>query len=739
MAEHAALLAVERGWFTGGVLRVDLRGYTPGRSRVRPEQTYAWLLRELGLTVKDIPPTIDEQAGAYHQVLDALAEAGRRVLLVLDSASDADQVEDLVPRHSAHRVLVTTRDVLSLPRARRIFLDALTTSEAIDLLSQLLQFADLQDPRSSEEEMAARLVELCGRLPLAVEIVAAILIDEPLLRVAELADQLSDSETRLLGITHSIGDINAVIDFSFRRLEARVSDAAALLPLLTINPGPDFHTDAAAALADVGSAAAVPRLRALRAASLLQHTTEGRWRLHDLVALYARELLTVDVAGPATIRLFDHYANTAAAADNHLHALPEQSAPDQFTGRHDALGWFDAERANLVATVAYAHRAGYVPHVISLASCLGEYLRWRRYLQDWVSVAVLAISAAVHVTDPLIVVSVWTSLGAALYESRRFDEAITAFHHARVLCRMLGDRLREGRLWNNLGLALRELRQYNEAITAHQQARDISHEFGDRLLEGQVWNNLGLALRELRQYNEAITAHQQARDLFHEVKDRYNEGMAWDNLGLALRWVRRYDEAITAHQQGSDLFHEVGDRYNEGMALNNLGLTLCEVGKFDEAISAHEQARDIAQEMDDRLREGQAWDNLGLALRDVGRFDEAIAAHKRALDHFRELGDRYIEGKALNNLGLVLRRVERFDEAIAAHRCDVAICQAFGDRHREGQAWTNLGNALNKSGQRDEAVHAWRQAVAACADTDNSELTALVQGWLTDLEPDDAS
>ena len=37
-------------------------------------------------------------------------------------------------------------------------------------------------------------------------------------------------------MTHGTGEVTAVIDFSYQRLVAR--DAAALLPLLTVDPGP---------------------------------------------------------------------------------------------------------------------------------------------------------------------------------------------------------------------------------------------------------------------------------------------------------------------------------------------------------------------------------------------------------------------------------------------------------------------------------------------------------------------
>ncbi|MGV9365556.1 tetratricopeptide repeat protein, partial [Amycolatopsis sp. NPDC003731] len=491
LALHAALLAASRDWFPGGALLMDLHGYAPGQPPVRPEQVYASLLRELGVPADQIPRTSVEQAGLYHRVLDQLATAGARVLLVLDNAADSTQVQDLLPRQLAHRALVTTRDVLDLPDARRVFLDVLSESGAADLLTRLLRADNLQDSRPDTDPTAvARLVRLCGRLPLAVRIVAAILVDEPALTVTALTDQLADAETRLHGMAYAGGDVAAVIDFSYCRLAAHAPEATELLTLLTVNPGPDVSTETAAAIADIPTAVAATRLRALRAASLLQHTPSGRWRLHDLLVLYARRHLAPDAADQAISRLLSYYCATADAADDYLRALPSQPLRDRFVGRQDALDWFDAEHTNLTAAVAHAYHNGYLDHTTRLAACLKGYLRWRWHLNDWVTVATHASFAATTLTDPQRRAVASNNLGLALRAARRFDEAITAHQRAVDIYRELGDDHGEGQAWNNLGLAMQEVRRFDEAITAHQQAINIHREVGDRRGEGQAWNNL---------------------------------------------------------------------------------------------------------------------------------------------------------------------------------------------------------------------------------------------------------
>ncbi|MFJ7211484.1 tetratricopeptide repeat protein [Amycolatopsis sp. NPDC098790] len=740
LAVHTALLAAERGWFPGGVLLVDLRGYAPGQVPVRPEQVYASLLRELGLPAEQIPGTSAEQASLYQGVLDQLAMIDERVLLVLDNVADSSQVRELLPRQLAHRALVTTRDVLDLLDARRVFLDVLSDISAVDLLTRLLRADNPEDTRSdTEPEAVGRLVGVCGRLPLAVRIVAAILTDEPALTVSALAEQLADVETRLNGMAYAGGDVGAVIDFSYCRLAARAPQAAELLALLTVNPGPDLSTETAAAIGGTTTAVAATRLRALRAASLLQYTSTGRWRLHDLLALYARRHLALDAADQATTRLLTYYADAAHAADDHLKGLPGQPGPDRFAGRRDALAWFDAEHANLTAAVAHAHHTGHLNHTTELAACLADYLSWRRHLNDWVTVATHAFSVATTLADPQHWAGACNNLGIALRALRRFDEAITVLQWAGEIYRELGDRRSEAQAWGNLGIALQEVRRFDEAIIAHQQAGDIFRELGDRHSEGRAWNNFGIALQEVRRFDEAVIAHQLAGDIHRELGDRHGEGRAWSNFGLALRAVRRFDEAVIAHQQAGDIYRELGDRHSEAQAWNNLGIALQEVQRFDEAITVLQRAGDIFRELGDRHSEGRAWNNFGLASQEVRRFDEAIIAHQLAGDIFRELGDRHGEGRAWNNFGLALRAVRRFDEAIIAHQLAGDIYRELGDRHSEGRAWNNLGAALQEVRQFDEVVRAWGEAAAAFDDAGDEESAAVVRRQLEKVGCDEAS
>lgn len=591
LARFCAAEAVERGWFPGGAYVVDLQGYSPG-GMVARDALFAPLLHHFGVPAETVPGEPAAQAAMYDQVLRLLASQGRRVLLVLDNASTAAQVDGLLPTSGDHRVVVTTRDTLALPGARRLDLDVLTVTDALELLDEALREHDPADERAAEAEAAA-LVGVCGLLPLAVRVAAGLLADEPETSCAELATELANTPTE--GFAHGETRVAPVLAASIDRLAARDPQAVRLLKLLPLHPGPDISTEAVAALAGVSVVAARTSLRTLRQAHLII-PTERRWRLHDLIR---RHLLDQDnEEGDAATRLLAYYATTADAADDHLRALPGQPVPDLFTGREQALVWFDAEHATLVAAVQWA-ASNDSTHTVLLAFALCVYQEWRRHFNDLLVVNRTALD----------------------------------------VCRKSGDRRKEGLAWDNLGSALEEMHQLDEAINAHEHARDIFQEIGDRCGEGNAWNNLGIALQRTHQLDKAVAAHERARDIFQEIGDRKLEGNAWNNLGVALRNLQRFDEAAVANEHDLVICQDIGDRHGEGIAWNNLGLALRTLHRFDEAIAAHERARDIVQETGDRHGEGRTWDNLGLALLERERIDEARRCFNEAAAAFAETGD----------------------------------------------------------------------------------------------------
>ncbi|WP_078894397.1 ATP-binding protein [Streptomyces sp. NRRL S-1022] len=359
----------KQGWFPGGVLFVDMFGYDPER-RLPPEQALDGLLRALGVSHEQIPPGLQDRSRLFRSALAALAGAGSRILVVLDNVSSADHARPLLPADGLTAAILTSRDTLDLG-ARLFDLDGVDETSAIDMLDRAVREArgpgDTRVPDSPDA--AAAIARSCGCLPLALRIAAALLADCPARPLSSLAQALQAQHLRLNRLRRQERCVRSAFDLSYERLDPL---HARLFRLLSLNAGPDISTGAAARLVAIDRHETEELLQDLARTHLIEPGRSwGRWRLHDLVRLYADEAGKVhadaDDRENARTRLYDYYIFHAAAAIHTGWSMPisraEVFAPPsvtdfRFSGRAEARGWLDGERPNLVAAVTASQAAG---------------------------------------------------------------------------------------------------------------------------------------------------------------------------------------------------------------------------------------------------------------------------------------------------------------------------------------------------------------------------------------------
>ncbi|QIJ60744.1 tetratricopeptide repeat protein [Streptomyces sp. JB150] len=688
LAVRAAHVAREHGWFPGGALFVDCHGYD--ETPAGPEQLLEALLRALGVAAAHVPGTLDERAGLYRSVLAERGRTSGPVLVLVDNASHPGQVRPLLPGHTAHRVLVTSRDTMPQLGAHLFRLDVLRPEAARDVLHRALHTAGPGDRRVADDpDASGRLCELCGRLPLALQIAAALLVADPGKPVAELVSELVGSTTLLDHLDDGERGVRAAFDLSYRRLDPQ---AARLFRLLALAPGSETSDEAITVLSGAragdepgagdeagagdgagdgdGSrlpsesgpepgAGAVPRRELnvlVRAHLVAPGSVRGCWTLHDLVRAYAldqvsRQESLREEGGRARARLLAHYQRRAEAADWFLQARAGRAPTSGFGGHEDALRWLDRERTGLVSAALWAADPAHARDGLELALRLHGYLNWRRY----------------------------------------FDDAVTVFRCAARTADALRDGLSAGKAWNRLGLALRNNRRIEEAVAAHTRACEIHRTRGDRLEEGLSWDMLGIALTEARAYDEALAAHERARELVRACGQPQAEASAWNNLGRTLFLLGRFDESIVALSRARDMFHAVGDRLRETTATNNLGRSFRETGRLEEALAAHTAARAVFEELGTRERLATAWNDSGTALAALGRCGEAVDAHLTAVREYEDLRDRHRQAQADNDLGITLRRAGRHAEARDAHLEALRLFRELADLHGERETLELLG------------------------------------------------
>jgi Domain of unknown function (DUF4062) len=291
--------------FPDGQLYVNLRGFDPAGPPVTPAEAVRGFLDAFEVPAAPIPASLESQAARYRSLL-----AGRRVLVLLDNAHDADQVRPLLPGSPGCSVVVTSRNRLSsliADGAHPLTVGLFTEADARQMLTRRLG----EDRVAAQPQAVQQIIARCARLRLALSIVAARAAAHPDFPLTALAEELRDAEGRL----QALDRVTAVFSWSYRQLS---DPAARLFRLLGLHPGPDITAPAAASLAAVPLAAVRPMLAELADANLITEHTPGRFTFHDLLRAYATTQTRTHDPGSdrnaALERILDHYLHTAQAA-----------------------------------------------------------------------------------------------------------------------------------------------------------------------------------------------------------------------------------------------------------------------------------------------------------------------------------------------------------------------------------------------------------------------------------------
>ncbi|HEX7302646.1 AfsR/SARP family transcriptional regulator [Lentzea sp.] len=568
LAVRAAHRLVQR--YPDVQLWADLHGFDPDELPADPSAVLESFLRLLGVPGGQIPESLEARAALYRDRL-----AGKRALVLLDNAAGEDQVRPLLPGGSTCMVLVTSRrTLLRLDGVRSLLLDVFTPGEAVALLSRIAG-ADRVD---ADRDAAQRVAELCGHLPIAVALAAKRLARRPQWTVLDLVSQLERG-----------GGLGArgVFDLSYQALP---ENQRRLFRLLGLHPGEDVTADSAAALAGLTSYEAGDLLETLLDEHLLQQHTPGRYGLHDLLRAYAVDQVTAAEPPPARAlarrRVLDWYVHTSWESAQQLNPQrkldisPADPAvhPRTFADRDSALLWCDTERANLVAAIRDAAEHDLPEHSWTLAQCLWDFFNLRKHWADWIDTHGVALAAARSAGDHAAEGRMLITLGIALREVRRHDEAVDCYQQALAIFHALGDRSREEPTWNNLGIVHMVEGRTDEALACFEQSAAIARELGNPHSEAVTLNNIALLHADAGRFDVALARYQRALEIRREAEDPYSEAILLNNIGEVHRGLHDFPQAVSHVERALETFRAIGDLYGQAESLDNLGLALDGLG-----------------------------------------------------------------------------------------------------------------------------------------------------------------
>ena len=602
LALHWAHQVADR--FPDGQLYVNLRGHGPSGSPLMPAEAIRGFLFALGVSAGDIPPEPDAQTALYRTLL-----AGRKMLIVLDSARDADQIRPLLPGTAGCLVLVTSRSKLTglvaADGAQPLTVDLFGDGEARDLLTRRVGHKRVR----AEPAAVSQLVRLSAGLPLALSIVAARAAARPMMPLAELSRELADAQGRLdaLDAGDPVASIRAVFSWSCQQLS---EPAARLFRLLGLHAGPDVTIPAAASLAAVTPAGAAAAVAELADAHLIAEHAPGRYAFHDLLRAYAADLARStdpeSARRDAVYRVLDHYLHTACAGTRLLNPLrpllpvgPSRPgvSPEILAGAAGARLWFAAERQVLLAAINQAVEAGFDSYAWQLPWAVWLFFDREGYWHDQEAIQLTAIAAARRLGDKAAQAHVYRDLSATYSRLGQLAEARVYCTRALDLHHELGDRLGEARAHNDIMILAEQQGRHAEALGHAQLALSLYQDEGYEPGVAKMLNGVGWMHAQLGEYEQALEVCQQALSMNRDRGDPLNEAATWDSVGYVLFHLGRLDEAITHIRTALHTVEGMAAGYYQTTWLVHLGDAYHAVGDLDQAREAWEQALAILEHL----------------------------------------------------------------------------------------------------------------------------------------------
>jgi tetratricopeptide (TPR) repeat protein len=646
LAVEAAHRTRDLGWFIGGTFFIDMRGYSGNDADLGPVDAAALLLRHLGTAEGDIPSDGDDVLALWQARADHLTGHGRPLLIVLDNVSSAGQILPLVPARPHHRIVITSRHFLASIPGRHIDLSELSRSNSAQVLDQTLRIARPEDSRVTDApEHAERIGELCGGLPLALHIVAALLRMEPHRPLAGVVEELADTRSRLDALAYEDVDalgnpmaVRAAFALSYRRLAP--SDARAFR-LLALAPGPDFSLETARVLLSATPLETRQVVRRLVGAHLLDGQVPERWMMHDLIRLYAQEKAEEPQHGEEVTeslkRTLVHLEQSSREADRRIRWKADAPESERFTSSGEAWDWFDAEHRTLMAAVATAYRAGLDLLCASLAMNMVGFFEQRAHM-DWRDIFDTAEKAAGRIANPRLDVEVLGNIGVLYGVAHQPERALSFLSRAIELIEEVGGHPSEASVLNCAAGALMELGNLQEALSTMQLAMAVYRSEGDKQGEGMMHHNIASLFLRNGTPERALEHLEQDLAICVELGDRAGEGGTLNTLGTAYFELRQYEEAAAAFRKSLAIARDFRDVVLEGHCLKNLANARAELAQFDEAFALYEEALEVQRAHGDRFREGETLMNLGLTHRQLNGYEHAMDCFREAIDAFEEAG-----------------------------------------------------------------------------------------------------
>ncbi|MFE3830392.1 tetratricopeptide repeat protein [Streptomyces sp. NPDC059092] len=587
-----------RDGYPDGIVRTRLTG-SDGEP-VPTERTAREILGAFGVAT---PPGAGEDE-LSEMVREALGS--RRVLLLLDDAVDAGQVDPLVPDNPDCLVVAVSQGPLTgIPDVRPCTLGGMDTKAAIELLTRFTGAVRITvDPQAAES-----LTEECGGQPAALVLAGGWLAARPMASVADVSKRLRalphDSE-RPVGARPLARAFRLVY-------ESLPQPAARMLRLLALAPAgiTDVHT--ASALAGCSMADAAVLLddfaergllrtaddRAARQAAAPYRPAPGRAAVDQYVVPgclvpLLRPLLAED--RPAEVQLAR--ARMLERTVRLLQSCRAVTDPEGSPARTRLAGLPRALRFPNAATAAewlYSRQPALLASA-RLAVADGELDTLARRL-----VAALVRALAAH-----------RGTEAAAPELYGLHQLVLDIAERHELYREQAAALL------NIGDLDARTGRTHDALARYRAALDAGRAANDLYATGRALESLGGAHQDLRDWQRAADWYGRALSQRLSRGERADEARLYGRLGTVHTYAGRYGEALRNWRAAAAIHRRLGDLPGQARALSEAARVQEYAGRPQESLRTCQEAVEWARLAGDvrlqaalQLRVADTLDRLG--------------------------------------------------------------------------------------------------------------------------------
>lgn len=668
-------------WFAGliardypdGILYQDLKNVQLTHDQVDVPQVLRSFLDALGKGPDAIPHDTSRLRGEFISATD-----NKRLIVFLDNVRNSASVNQLIPLSPSCVVLLTSRERLE-SEVRSLLLEPLPPAAAAELFCTIAPSRVPAD--AAEDALLGELLTACEGLPIAIEVLATRLRDQPAYTVRRLMADLDQYRSRLTGL---FGAKRQGIETSFRVSYDALGEAqATLFRRLGIVPGESFDIGLAAYLGGMTVDGARLVLEELNELRLIRSTQDPDYfTMHSLWQAFTRDQLGDKEAAKQLRRTLTFYCEQAENTDCVIHSLPQphdalwsggagRRVPrqrDPAADRDRALDWLEKQYRNLVAGVKRACEENRPDLAWRTCHAMLGFFEIRGKWDGWEQTHVAAMRIVPG--RSLGMAHLHYGLGRLNAARRVWEPAIDQYRRAVAIFRLHGEQVQVGRSLNAMGDAYRYMRNWDAAENCFKRSLTILEEAHSPRQVAIAKRSMSTIHRQRGEFDEAVRLCQAALDTLEREENRDERWIAAIKLSLADIYLDSgAHDARELLEQSLEVFIKLEDSHWILLARRSLGEALRVEGQdYAGALLQLELCQEALQRTRDDHWSGQILHSMGLVYLDQGDTGQAGSLFHEALAKFRESRDTLWQGRTQVSLAKTAAKEGRAADARQAYQ-----------------------------------------------------------------------